>query len=125
MSPTLQPQPDAKRRLNLALINQLGYPGVGTVLAGKKIGYTQAALMTLGLAISLIYFYKILQELVPVLAQMNTLSQDELLALYKPHAWIGQTGFAVSLASWIWSLFSTIAILTQTSNLPHQPPCPK
>lgn len=101
--------------LGLALINQLGYPGVGTIMAGQKIGWLQAALMTLGLLAYAVYFYDVFQLMAPYFADVmygnKSWNYSTLEALSHPYRWLRILGFVLSIGAWTWSLVSSIQIL--------------
>ena len=39
----------------LAALNQLAFPGAGTVMAGRKIGYAQATIMVAGFVLVMLF----------------------------------------------------------------------
>ena len=87
------------------LINVLVCPGMGTLLAGKKVGFFQLAGAGTGLLIALIGFFKLLADL----SLIATGEKVPKLAFI-----IGIAGVAVFLVFWVWAIISGFLILRST-----------
>ncbi len=97
-------------------MNQLAFPGLGTVMAGRKIGYFQAAVMLAGFFLAMGFMLLYLIAVVRFLSHSEW-NEAEYRALYRPYAWAGVSGAALCLAAWCWAGFSSISILRSSSTL--------
>lgn len=99
--------------------NQLVLPGLGTILAGRPVGYVQAAfsaLAALGAGIFIVWA-------LPRLGDMLNLPEDDeaLLALFeawRPWMMLGLGSIAVFLFTWCWAWCSSISILLASRSDP-------
>lgn len=102
------------------LMNLLAFPGMGTLMARRKVGFIQAAIMLIGFLLATGYvgisIWCGLQLVFDMYADSSGSGKYEW---YKKYGWIGITGLAFCLAAWIWALFSSIEILKST---PKNPP---
>ena len=89
-----------------ALLNQLAFPGLGTILAGQMIGFAQAALMVAGFFISMGYVCWFIFNQLHLLFDMSA-SPQQFNEIRFAHWWIGAVGFGLCLISWCWSLISS------------------
>jgi hypothetical protein len=128
------PQPDRKpvRRAaarNAALVNQLATPGLGSLMAGRWFaGIGQLVLAVVGFVLVVVWFFEVI---IQYYGQINGDVQ--------PHSvgWIGATGAILFVASWLWSLVTSISLWRQAesderaelktvpprmADLPGQPP---
>lgn len=93
----------------LVLINQLAFPGLGTILAGRKVGYAQAVLMVSGFLLSvgfMLWFIFCMVRLV-----FNDVSEQEFKAQYEPYWWTLRWGLGLCAVAWLWSLWSSFWML--------------
>jgi hypothetical protein len=96
------------------MINQLAFPGLGTIMAGQRSGYFQAAIMLAGFFLTMGFFcwYFIL------LARYITSpgwTQDYFRAQYRAYIWTVLTGLGLCLVAWCWALFSSITLVRKVS----------
>lgn len=104
-----------------AALNQLAFPGAGTVMAGRRIGYFQAAVMVTGFVLTMFYLLAVIVNQVRYATQGST--EDQLRAAYQQNTWAGKTGAILCLFAWCWSLVSTIIFLsTSRREPPFLPP---
>ena len=96
-------------------INLLAFPGLGTVMAGRRIGYVQATLMVGGFILVLGYFGWTMAGLYQL-----SMSGDEVAWRhhFRTGIWAGLGGFALCLVAWVSALLSSIRMLR---NQPPQP----
>ena len=117
---------DRKRRAWLhASINQLAFPGLGTILAGRKIGWIQAVTMVTGFLLTIGFMAWYLTCAFRYL--QGTLSTEEQFHhQYEPYAWVLKSGIALCLVAWFWSLVSSLSLLSEASAnaVAHPPPFP-
>jgi hypothetical protein len=120
------PRPKFGRKLGrggiwgCVLINQFAFPGLGTIMAGRRVGYAQAAVMVIGFLLTtgfMVWF------IVSALALVVSRAPDEAAwkANCRAYAWAWQSGSALCVAAWLWSLASSIAMLRQQKKAPDLP----
>ena len=98
------------------LTNQLAFPGLGTIMAGRRVGYLQAATMLAGFFLSmgfLVWFIVCALRW----AGHQEWSEAEFRAQYRPYNWALHWGLGLCAVSWIWALFSSVSLLHQSK--PH------
>ena len=109
-----------KRALVCLGMNALGLPGLGTIMAGRAIGYVQAALMCLGFFLLVGFMMLYLTSSVGSLNRfMLTGVTEDPTIHYEPWLWVLWLGLALSFIAWTWSVISSLVILRQT---PPEPP---
>jgi len=105
-------------------MNQLAFPGLGTLLSGRRgIGYVQASIMVAGFCFVLAFFGWMMICAFRVLN--NTLNSEELFPEYLHRAWIALAGFGLCAISWCWALISSIEILRTSADPEDPPPSPE
>lgn len=88
---------------NWALINQLATPGLGSLLAGRRLaGVGQLLLAVAGFVLVVGWF---------VVTATNFYNQLASDAEPKPAGWLGGAGALIFAAAWLWSLLTSIQIL--------------
>ena len=93
-----------------AMINQLAFPGLGTVIAGQKIGYAQAAVMLAGFFGWAGYTCWFIFHQLTLLFDMG-IGVKQFNETRFDHWWIGATGLALCVIAWIWSLVTSIQLV--------------
>jgi hypothetical protein len=92
------------------LINQLAFPGLGTILAGSRLaGYAQAILMVAGFILTtgfLLYYLLCMVRLIT-----SSWSEAQFAAHYRPYLWSLYWGLGLSAFAWFWALYSSLRIL--------------
>lgn len=122
MTTAPKPQPPPLRKKSrvhswgLAVANQLALPGLGTVLAGRKIGYVQLLLSAIGLTLTSAF----IAWSVPNMGDWLNVPQDDQQILanfekWKPWLAVAFAGIAIVAVSWIWALFSSRSILNDSA----------
>ena len=93
-----------------ALVNQGAFPGLGTLMMGRRVGYAQAAIMVAGffLTMGFLVWYLVC---VGRYATNSTWSEAHFKSLYQPYRWSLYWGLGLCAAAWFWSLFSSLAML--------------
>ena len=116
------------------LINQLAFPGMGTVMAGHRCGYIQATLMVAGFCLVMGFMLWFLLCTGRYLAGAPW-TEEQFAAQYRPYAWMWKVGVLLCLVSWFWALVSSLELLRRhkpgsskdrmaTSPAPKPPPLP-
>src|SRR5712671_4285252 len=101
----------------LAALNQLAFPGAGTVMAGRKIGYAQATIMVVGFVLVMLYLFVIIGSLMSLLTGENT-SEAAIEADRHRYAWAGILGLVLSVLAWFWALASSISMVRNAQKDP-------
>jgi len=107
----LNPKPLTRSKAwTCVVINQLAFPGMGTVMAGRWSGYAQATIMLAGFFLTMGFmFFSILKMFVFIVhADGGEVHYREIC---RPYAWAGFWGLSLCLVAWCWALASSIAIL--------------
>ncbi len=110
MARFIHPPRNRSEAWRCALVNQLAFPGLGTIFAAQKIGYAQAALMLAGFFVWTGYMCWVIYHQIKVLFDMGASTQEVNDAKFA-HGWVGVVGLGLCLVAWSWSLFSSIQIV--------------
>jgi hypothetical protein len=103
-----------KRALMCLGMNALAFPGLGTIMAGRAMGYVQAALMLVGFFMSTGYIAWYLLSSVSALNRfMLNGVQEDLSQQFKPWLWVLWLGLAISGLAWLWSMVSSLMLLRE------------
>lgn len=104
-------------------MNALAFPGLGTIMAGRAIGYVQVALMTLGFFMFAGFMFWYLVSSVEALKRsMGTGAPEDLTIHYQPWLWVLWLGLGLSTFAWGWSVLSSLIVLKQASTVGEAPP---
>ncbi len=107
------------------MVNQLAFPGLGTIFGGQKIGYAQAGVMLAGFFITMGYLCWFIFRQTQLLFDMSV-STEQFNESRFDYWWIGAGGFALCLGAWLWSLWSSIQFIRTTpENTPPRSIPPK
>lgn len=112
-----------QRALVYAGINQLVFPGIGTILAGLKAGYLQAILMLVGFTLVMIFSVHYLTAVAQFVHHPDW-TEAQFQIRWRPYVGRGLWGLAISAVAWMWSLYSSWRFVRQTKNNPAPPPLP-
>jgi 4a-hydroxytetrahydrobiopterin dehydratase len=97
-----------KRIISCVLLNLLGTPGLGSIMARRWVaGAGQLLLSVVGFILILVWFYKLV--IVQFYGQMNG------AVVTQPVGQIGLTGAILFMAAWVWTLFTSISLLRNAS----------
>jgi len=91
------------------LMNQLAFPGLGTIMAGWRSGYLQATLMVVGFVLIMVFmtwFFICAGQY--LMGEIRT--EQEFKARYQSLAWAWKSGLIFCVVSWFWSLLSSIQL---------------
>ena len=116
LTKTLSAQPPPLKRYSRSnpwvwvVINQLAFPGLGTVMAGGRNGYGQAATMLAGFFLMMNFFCRYFVAIARYLAHSGW-TDDYFHAQYRPYLWTLVMGLGLCFVAWCWALLSSIAIL--------------
>lgn len=117
--PPLKPSPSAKKAgsaWGMAVANQLALPGLGTVMAGRKIGYVQLAFSICGVLLTtsfLIWCFPNIGDWVPP-------PEDDAVVMANFKKWlpwflIAGAGIIFFFIGWCMALFSSQSIIREQS----------
>jgi 4a-hydroxytetrahydrobiopterin dehydratase len=113
----LKSQPAQKggnRTARNALLNILMFPGLGSLLAGRRLaGIGQIILVTAGSAMLLIWLFKVLTQYYAL-----------MYADVKPETigWIGETGGVLFVISWLWASVTSFSLFREAAAQESQAP---
>jgi hypothetical protein len=94
-------------------VNQLAFPGLGTIMAGRKVGYIQATIMVVGfclfMAFMLVFFIGF--------ARFMSLEfpQEQFHTQWSHRLWLLWSGLGLTAVAWLWALASSLSILRAVS----------
>jgi hypothetical protein len=90
-------------------MNQLAFPGLGTIMARRWTGYIQATIMVLGFCLfvcfMLVYFASVAQF------ARGDFSDEQFRAHYGSWFWALWGGLGLTALAWFWALWSSVFIL--------------
>ena len=112
------PGPRPRKRPNAwvcVAINLLAFPGMGTVMAGRRVGWIQAAIMLAGFCLAMAFMLVFIASAWQAIMTQDASHLEEQL---RPHARAGGLGLILSAIAWCWSLVSSIAIIRDARKAP-------
>ena len=90
---------------NSVLINQLATPGLGSLMAGRYMaGVGQLLLALVGFCLVVAWFIALLTQM------YRQIDSD---AAPRSVAWLGETGGVTFVATWLWSLVTSVSLLRE------------
>ena len=104
----------------------LTLPGFGTLLAGRITGYFQVAITLVGFALSLIFTLRFFAWYLSNHARLEQLKDEPeryLLEMWHPMRW-AVLGIGLFAVAWLWSLASSMAILSAARKAEQKLPPP-
>jgi uncharacterized membrane protein (DUF485 family) len=100
-----------------AAMNQLAFPGAGTVMAGRKIGYLQSIIMVSGFLLTMYFFCWYIGSLVQAPFQ-NDWNETVFYSEVARRKWIAIIGGIICAAAWLWALVSSLSIVKEARGHP-------
>lgn len=94
------------------LMNLTAFPGLGTIMAGRKVGYAQATVMVAGFVLTM-GFLLLYMSCIYRFALSGNWSDADLKSCYQPHRWMLYAGLPLSILAWLWAAFSSWQILRE------------
>jgi hypothetical protein len=91
----------------------LGFPGAGSLMAGRRMGYGQAGLALVGVALTLIFGAILLAWYVQHFKEFRDPEVDPWLilgAMWRRLRWV-LVGMGVFLIAWVWALATSLILL--------------
>jgi len=109
----LERMPPRTRAWLSVAINQFAFPGLGTILMERRVGYLQAILMVAGFILATGFA---LWVIVCAIRYAMNPAWDEVdfRAAYQPFKWALFSGLALCAIAWLWALTSSVGILRQS-----------
>ena len=105
----------------LLIVNLVVCPGLGTVMAGQRRGYLQAAMMLAGVCLVLGFAAVYFHAATTVLADPFG-SEEEWWAALRRYAWVGISGFALCVVAWSWAFATSFLLLRRVRERARKPP---
>jgi hypothetical protein len=110
----LDRMPPRTRAWLCVAINQLAFPGLGTILMRRRSGYVQATVMVAGFILATGFALWVI--VCAVRYTMNPAwDEADFRAACQPFKWALFSGLALCAMAWVWALFSSIGILRRMS----------
>jgi hypothetical protein len=110
-----QLSPSAAR--NCFLVNQFATPGLGSLMGGRVLsGLGQLLLAVVGCGLVMFWFFKTMKQYYSIAGDEMAAPADVSYASY------ALAGFFIFIASWLWSLLTSISIV-RSAKVP-EPPTP-
>ena len=113
------PRPlDRSRAWACAALNQLAFPGLGTILAGRRVGLAQATIMLAGFGLVMafmLWFFLVSARFLANPGWDESAWRHEYGRLF----WAGKAGLLLCVIAWCWSLVSSIGLVRRA---PKKPP---
>jgi hypothetical protein len=103
-------------------LNQFGFPGLGTIFAGRKAGYVQAALMVIAFGLTLYFVFWYARNLYGGISDPNW-DPSTFRNQLQQKKWYAIGGGLLSLISWSWALLDSVQIVREAQKQP--PPLPR
>src|SRR5882672_728891 len=105
-----RPLPKRPPAMLWAIVNQLAFPGLGTLMMGRRVGYAQAAIMLAGftLAMGFLLWYLLCAGRYAVNPSWD---ETHFTSLYRPYKWSLYWGLGLCAVAWVWALLSSIAMV--------------
>jgi hypothetical protein len=100
-----------------AAMNQLAFPGAGTVMAGRKIGYLQGTLMVSGFLLTMYFFCWYIGSLLQAPFQ-NDWNEAVFYGEVARRKWVAIIGGIICAAAWLWALASSLSIVKEARSHP-------
>ena len=113
----------ASRAWMCVLVNSLAFPGLGTIMAKRPVGYAQAALMLAGFGVFMAFMLWFFAGLLQAAGDISA----DLMGFYKlvwSRAWLAGLGLGLCAIAWVWALFSSLAIMRKAREAMRPPPVP-
>lgn len=101
------------------LTNALTLPGLGSLTAGRTVGYLQAGLALSGFVLSLYWLVKTV---------LRWMAEGQLPAELNGTLFVGFAGIVIYAGAWLWAFATSLALLrdakTNEQNRPARAPVP-
>ena len=93
-------------------MNLAAFPGLGTIMAGRRIGYLQATIMVGGFVLTM-GFLLLYMTCIWRFAMSGNWGDNDLKACYQPYRWMLFSGLALTATAWLWAAYSCRQILRE------------
>jgi hypothetical protein len=90
-------------------------------MAGRWIGYLQAALMLVGFILVMTFLLSYIGAALHVVSN-SSLTEEQFKAEYQRWIWAGQWGSVLCVVAWVWALVSSATIWRQARRGPPSVP---
>src|SRR5436309_644679 len=106
-------QPLSRQTAWGCLTSNLALPGSGSLLAGRRSGYSQLVLAMAGLLVITIFGLRFILWALANWSRLHALEADpgeSLLDIWMHLRW-ALLGFGIALLAWLWALMTSLSIL--------------
>jgi hypothetical protein len=87
---------------------------LGTIIAGRPIGYAQAAIMIVGFVLFMGFMIWLF---ICAARYFASADEAEFRVQYRSYMWAAKYGLGLCLLAWCWALFSSIALMRQIKKM--------
>ena len=105
----------------LLIVNLVACPGVGTIMAGRRVGYLQAAAMLVGFSLMLVFVTIYFKGVVHVLGDPYG-TEEQWWTLLRRASWLGIAGMGLCGIAWVWGLATGLSLLRAAKARERKPP---
>ena len=105
----------------LLIVNLVACPGIGTIMAGRRIGYVQAAAMVGGMCMLLAFVAVYFKAATQVLANPFS-SEEQWWSMLRRASWMGIGGLGVCIIAWLWGLATGLSLIRSAKERAGKPP---
>ncbi len=102
--PGAHPVPDRTTAWACTLTNALTLPGLGSITAGRRVGYAQGVLALVGFGLSLYWLGKTV---------LTWMAEGELPAEVNGTLLVGLAGICLYIAAWLWAFATSLSLLAE------------
>lgn len=106
-----------QKAITCLVVNQLACPGIGSLMAGKRVGYVQAAVMIAGAA--LVLAWSLMAVNAGYKFALDPLMSEAQFRAMQPPLWMALAGFGLCAIAWFWALWVSMRLLHESRS--HQP----
>jgi hypothetical protein len=110
-SDPVRPKPRKRAPVWLwVIVNQFAFPGLGTIMMRRRVGYFQASIMVTGFVLTtgyLLWFIVCAARY----ASNPAWTEADFTGRYRPYKWALTWGLVLCAIAWAWALVSSLQIL--------------
>ena len=120
-------QPLSRQTAWGCLTSNLALPGSGSLLAGRRSGYSQLVLAMAGLLVITIFGLRFILWALGNWSRLHAPDADpveSLLEIWVHLKW-ALLGFGIALIAWLWALMTGLSILNSASKTDHSSSPPR
>lgn len=107
-------QSDRQTARACLVTNAVVLPGLGSIAAGRRVGYAQAAVALAGFVVTVLFAGWLIRSVAALPRLPETIDQwRELLPRWAGWLKLGGLGFALFGGAWLWALATSLRLLRE------------